>query len=135
MASNNLDTLCEQTVASLITGNVYTGADSQTRALPCSIVECQGGEEHPIGSGNFRLTVAIKYMSNADATTLSAHKSAEATAFDLILTDTLASDLSAAASGFFVMGAVNRLFAPVSVQDRAWVSEIRLDLYCCAADL
>jgi len=57
--------------------NIYTGDDGDINALPKAIVLCDSARtpgDLPEGAGNYDCSVRVTLFSNADDTTLSAHR-------------------------------------------------------------
>ena len=46
--------------------NVYTGADDDSRQIPCAVVECDGGEELLPETGNYSCRARVTVKSTAD---------------------------------------------------------------------
>lgn len=137
---NNLDTLSEQACAALLalaSVNSYYGLEYDTRTLPSAICQAEGGEEMPLGSGNFWQRMSIRYISagTGSSSDLTAHQTGAAAAFDVFLTDTIIADLTGVQSNFGVIGFKNRNIAPTQVEDRKWISEMTFDILVCATDL
>lgn len=112
----------------------YTGQSSATRAHPSVVFMAQSGEEFPQGSGNYRMALAARVESSGDVSTLAAHRGYFAGIVDLFTDSAIAATLSAALADFHAIGANNPKFSE-SIEDRAYVSELSLDVYCCAVEL
>ena len=112
--------------------NVYTGADDDTRSLPCAVVECDGGEEHTPETGNYscRARVTVKSTADNDAgatNALTTHNSLAESVIDLFKTDNLATALSAKVATFTVIGVIDR--GQTSATDgRTFEDSIEFDL-------
>ena len=119
--------------------NVYTGADDETRALPCAIVECDGGEETLAGTGNYtcraRITVKSTGDNDAGATNaLTTHNALAESVIDLFKTDNLATTLSGKVTNFTVIGVIDR--GQTSGTDgRTFEDVIEFDLISCLTAL
>jgi len=119
--------------------NVYTGADDDTRSLPCAICECDGGEELTPETGNYscRARVTVKSTADNDAgstTALTTHNSLAESVIDLFKTDNLATTLSAKVTAFTVIGVIDR--GQTSATDgRTFVDLIEFDLVACLTAL
>jgi hypothetical protein len=119
--------------------NVYTGADDDTRQIPCAIVECDGGEEILPDSGNYscRAKVTVKSTADNDAgatNALTTHNSLAESVIDLFKTDDLATTLSAKVSAFTVIGVIDR--GQTSATDgRTFEDSIEFDLIACLSGL
>lgn len=119
--------------------NVYTGADDETKSLPCAIVECDGGEELAPDTGNYscRARVTIKSTADNDAgatSALTTHNSLAGVVIDLFKTDNLATTLSGKVAAFTVIGAIDR--GQTSATDgRTFEDSIEFDLIACLTAL
>jgi hypothetical protein len=135
----DLQSKLEASVKSLVDAlglgaTVNTGIDDDALTLPAVIIIAETGEEFPLNTGNYKMRTTIRCRSNADDTTLAAHRTFAATVFDSIKTDTLAADLSAAVPDFTAIG-INEAVLTQTRQDRSWVSEMAVQVYCCAMSL
>ena len=135
---NNLDTLLEHAVRDYLKNggvdNPYHAVSDLDLTLPAVICSCSGGEEFPMGSGNFWQNVTVKVISPGNATDLDAHKTYCAQVFDLLLAETFIDDLNTSANGIGFQGFRNRRYSATSIEDRKWVSEMTLDLLSCATE-
>ncbi len=119
--------------------NVYTGADDDTRSLPCAICECDGGEELLPETGNYscRARVTVKSTADNDAgatNALTTHNSLAESVIDLFKTDNLAPTLSAKVAAFTVLGVSDR--GQRSATDgRTFEDSIEFDLVACLSGL
>ena len=113
---------------------VHTGIDDTNIALPAVIVMSESGEEQPLHTGNYLMPVTVRCRSNADDTTLAAHRAFAASVFDAIKTDTFATDLNALGLDFTAMG-INQARVKQTRQDRSWLSEMEINVYCAPSVL
>ncbi len=119
--------------------NVYTGADDETKLLPCAIVQCDGGEETLSGTGNYtcRARITIKSTADNDAgatNALTNHNALAETVIDLFKTDNLATTLSSKVTNFTVIGVIDR--GQTSGTDgRTLEDSIEYDLISCLKNL
>lgn len=146
---------CEAAFVSLLTAplqavdptcQIVTSSEVTEKTLPLVGVAADGGtEEDPKGTGNYWIDVVVslhmKGIQNENTTNPSDDADANALALisavnSVIFVDDLDSQLSAAATGFTVLPQGIAFSAPTrDQQDDAWVSEIKLRIYCCASDL
>ena len=140
MAFGDLTNKLEEAANALLTANAisgltgYTGQSSGTRTLPSVTFIAQTGEEFPQGSGNFKMQLNCKVESSGDASTLAAHRGYFAALVDLFTGSTVAASMSSGLADFHAIGINNPRFNE-EVEDRHYVSELMLDVYCCAVDL
>lgn len=119
--------------------NVYTGADDDTRQIPCAVVECDGGEELLPETGNYscRARVTVKSTADNDAgatAALTTHNSLAEAVIDLFKTDNLATTLSTKVAAFTVIGVIDR--GQTSATDgRMFEDSIEFDLIACLSAL
>ena len=119
--------------------NVYTGADDDTRVLPCAVVECDGGEETLAGTGNYtcRARITVKSTGDNDAgssNALTTHNALAETVIDLFKTDNLATTLSGKVTNFTVIGVIDR--GQTSGTDgRTFEDSIEYDVIACLKNL
>jgi len=119
--------------------NVYTGADDETRTLPCAVVECDGGEELLPETGNYscRARVTVKSTADNDAgatNALTTHNTLAGSVIDLFKTDNLATTLSGKVTNFTVIGVIDQ--GQTSATDgRTFEDVIEFDLISCLTNL
>jgi hypothetical protein len=114
--------------------NVYTGADDDTRQIPCAIVECDGGEEILPDSGNYSCRAKVTVKSTADNDAGATHNALAESVIDLFKTDNLATTLSAKVATFTVIGVIDR--GQTSATDgRTFEDSIEFDLIACLSAL
>lgn len=123
------------------THTVNTGLDDDNLTVPCVICAAEdAGEEAPVESGNFWVTLQIQKVSNANDTSLANHRADLAILVDKFMEprETVEGYLSSAVSDFHVQGIRNR----VPVRDRVkteggdlMIEGVRLDILACASDI
>jgi hypothetical protein len=111
-----------------------TGQSGSTRTLPSVVFYAEQGEEFPQSSGNYKMQLTCRVESSADQTSLSTHRGYFAAIADMFTDSAIATTLSSSLSDFQAIGVNNPRFRH-TVEDRANVSELTLEVYCCAADL
>ncbi len=114
---------------------VFTGTDDSTKTLPHALVVAQNGPEFPQGSGNFTLQLSVELRLSADDTSVAQQRTAAGIVLGVFMSDDLATELGAATSDFGVFGISNRLAGGSRIEDRQWVSELSMDVYCCSQAL
>ena len=120
--------------ANPITGLVgFSGQDASTHSRPALICKAEQGDEFPQGSGNFNMQLTLEVQTSADDNTLAEHRSFFASTVALFTDSTVASGLSGLAD-FHVIGVFNPRFSS-DVQERAYISQLILTVYCCATDI
>ena len=119
---------------------VFYGADSDEQARPCFVCEAQQGREDDAltGLGNFWMGFRVTVKSNADIQTtenpVNDHDTRVSALLAVMQTDTLAADLSAAASGFHCFIVRNLQLVP-DTQGRSFTDSFEGEAYCCGADI
>lgn len=109
---------------------VFTGLSEEIKALPSVTMIAISGEEMPQDTGNFKLSFTAVVATNADDTTLTEHRQLCEEALAPLMDDNTASELSSAVSDFGCMGISNRQ-SRERTEDRAWITELTFDAYCC----
>lgn len=116
--------------------------DAETAGPAHVVINCMGGLEDGINSGNERLGFSIKIKSNADrltdelaGTPRLRHLDYVARIVDQLKDTTLAALLSAAVVDFFVFNSITRRRGPMKTEDRKFVSEFILDFSCAPSDI
>lgn len=143
MAYNDLQSKIEAAAKVLVDAlalsgvTVTTGADDDTIALPA--VFCMAGDlteaEGLIGTGIFRGALTIRVKSNANDTSLAAHRERVATVFDAIAIDVLKTSMSAAGTDFTCLFA-GQLRQGQAVSDgQSWNTDLVVDGVWCASDV
>lgn len=117
---------------SALTG--FAGQSSEAHSRPALICKAEQGEEFPQGSGNFNLDLTLQVQSQADDTPIATHRDYFGQVVDIFTDSTVAAGLSGTSTNFFAMGVFNPRFRS-EVQDRAFISELTITVYCCASDL
>lgn len=109
---------------------VFTGLDGDEKVLPSVTVVAISGDEFPQDSGNFRMTVGVEVRTNADETSLTAHRAACENALLPLMQDDTAAQLGSEDEQLGVFGIYNRASSE-RVEDRTWVTVLTFDVYCC----
>ena len=142
MAYSDVLNKTEEAIASVITDlgitglSVLTKLDDAEQALPKVIVKC-GTFNELHGQrldGDFRGAVAVRIVSNADDTTLAAHRDRAATIIDALSRDDLHTTASAAIEDF-TMIAADEMIHDHSVEDRSFVTEFARVVVVCGSDV
>jgi hypothetical protein len=139
VASGDLTNKLEAAALALLAANPisgltgFTGQSAATQSRPALICRAEQGDELPQGTGNFNMQLTLQVQSSADDTQLASHRNFFASVVDLFTDSTVATGLSAL-TDFHAMGTFNPRFNE-EIQDRAYVSELTITVYCCATDL
>ena len=139
MAAGDLTNKLEAAALALLAANPisgltgFAGQSASTHSRPALICKAEQGDEFPQGSGNFNMQLTLQVQSSADDTTLAAHRNFFASVVDLFTDSTITTGLSALVD-FHAIGTFNPRFNE-EMQDRAYVSELAITVYCCGTDL
>ena len=133
--TNRLENACESLFnASPVTGvTAYRGQDDATRTLPSVIFIAEQGEVYPRYSGNYRMQLRIR-VETASSQNLEDHRSYFSQIADKFTDSAIASSLSGAIDDFTAFDVSNER-PHHTTEDRRYVSELTLDVYCCATHL
>jgi hypothetical protein len=125
------------TATPLATGvAVFLGVIDEEQIRPCVVINCDGGKEDPLGSGNRWMDVAVTVKSQVeDDAGLVAHHALITSVDSRLKIDELAVDLSATTLLFHVFDPAQDMGQTSSVIGRAAVHEQRFMIYCCEQDL
>lgn len=143
MAYNDLQSKAEAAAKSVVDAlslsgvTVTTGADDDAIVLPAVHCVCEGLAEVEglIGTGLYRGALRIRVKSNANDTTLVAHRARVAAVFDALAIDTLKASLSSAVADFTCVFA-GQLRQEQAVSDgQSWTSDLLVDGIFCASDV
>lgn len=113
---------------------VFTGLEEEDKELPSVTLAALNGQEFPQSSGNFTLTLSATVRTNADETDLAEHRRLCESALAPLMDADTETNLSAAEPDFGCLGISNRQ-SMERIEDRAWVTELSLDAYCCGLAL
>lgn len=114
--------------------SIYTGQGDYEKEPISLVVSASGGNEFPLASGNFTITVDCELRYPADSEDLPAHRQAERDAFAILMSDDLASKLSEEAENFHCFGISGRQIRS-GVDDNQWMGVLSMEVYCCLTDL
>lgn len=111
---------------------IYTGISNEKIVLPAVICQCQSARaEFANLTGNWVASCVVMVKENAHDTSEETHFAHMAEVFDHIMTDTIAVDLSSAASDFTC-----QLVVPTAqsydIEDMSWVARIEFDAHVIA---
>ncbi len=113
---------------------VYTGQGYEEKETPCLIVHAETGQETPLGSGNFTVSVAAEFRYPASSEDLDAHRTLCNEVIGQLMASDLADTLSSEADNLCVFGIMNRTFQS-GIDGNQWLSTLRFDCYCCILDI
>jgi len=122
---------------------IYMGADSDTISRPCVVVWCQGGQEEPQGSGNFRMqmTVLVKSLDTPDmgaesgCDPVAIHNDDAAAVFGILQYDNLGEQLSDQVEDLKVYDPVTDTSLDPSLDGHAFVDGFSFSAYCCGSHI
>lgn len=116
--------------------SVFLGVIDEEQLRPCVVINCDGGTEDPLGSGNrwMNVTVTVKSQVEDDAG-LVTHHALISSVDSRIKIDELAADLSSTSASFHVFDPAQDTGQTSSIIGRAAVHEQRFMIYCCENDL
>jgi len=140
MAFGDLPNKLELAAVALLAANPiaglvgFTGQSKAEQSRPALIAKAEQGEETPIGTGNFNMVLTLQIQTSSDDATLDQHRAYVAGAVDVFRDVDAAANLSAQQSDFTALGIHNVQYNH-EVEDRAFLSELTLTVYCCASDI
>ncbi len=108
---------------------VYPGFSPEDKFTPCVICYCRDAEEDPIGSGNYRVNVAIEIKDAASAASLFDDICAATKA--AIWTTDIAASLMGSPTSFQVWGVAAESKIEWETADDLWIERHTMQLYCC----
>jgi hypothetical protein len=114
--------------------SIFTGQGDYTKANPSLIVHAESGNEFPIGSGNFNVTVQCELRMSAELDEKSTFDQLKRDVFGQLMVDALPTQLSQEATNLHVFGITGREFRN-AVDENQWLSVLSFTAYCCRTDL
>lgn len=113
---------------------VQVGITDDDKAVPSITMAALSGDEFPQSSGNFRLNFTAEIKSNADETTLEAHRALCEAALVPLMSDDSETQLSGAVANFACIG-ISQRQCNERVEDRSWVTQFSFEAYCAGLSL
>jgi hypothetical protein len=115
--------------------NIYTGADDDGKKIdPSLIIYAESGNESPLGSGNFYVTVNCELRAQSTECGLPAFRTLANQVFGTLMVDGLPASLSTEGSNLHVFGIQERTFS-TGLDESRWLSTLKMTMYCCLTDL
>jgi len=111
-----------------------TGIEDESLSLPYAVCKASSGGEEIVDTGLDRVRLDVVVASDADAHSLSAHRTRVSTIFDAFRVDDLNETLGNAVDDFGVV-AVHKAGEKSEVEGRKLKNTLELDIVCCALDL
>lgn len=112
----------------------FLGQDAHTQERPSVTIYAEQGEQRPINSGNFMVTVMVQVRSSASDTTIQEHRETCRDVFALIQCEGIEETLSGY-ENLTVFPPLVNVQCNQTREDDSWLSELRFDAYCCPSDL
>jgi len=115
--------------------NASIGLDNDIQTLPILKIHSSRGEEKPVGSGNYMVTVTMDLQTNADDTTEEQHENLCEMLFNMISTDDIGAQISNQDEDLTVYDpTINRRISS-RVTDDSWISSLEFECYACRTRL
>lgn len=134
LANSLEDALRNRVLAGGFDCPVYTGQGDYEKTTPGLVIVAETGQELPINSGNFMVSVSAEFRYPAETEDLSAHRELASNVLGQLMDSTLSETLRDEASNLCVFGIVNRTFSS-GIDENQWLSILRFDAYCCLRDI
>lgn len=125
------DYLHAQTIS--FSPTIVRGQSTDEKRLPLVICQCSAADHQPPPmTGNWIATAVVSVRENADDTTEDDHLSHAGEVFNLLMTTTIAADMTAAATLFNAYLVVAQS-SGYDLVDRSWQSWLQLSIHCCGS--
>ena len=114
---------------------ILKGVSVTAVSPPCIIIAAESAEPRPMRKGNQRVTVKVTLMTQSDdtASAVSTHRSRTGLLADVLMTTTIATDLSADLADLLVFGVLDGGQRQV-IEGRKWAWEYTMLIDCMPAD-
>jgi len=112
----------------------YTGEDDEDLGTPRVVCIVDDAEEEQLGAGNWRVTLTVRYTSNADDVNAVTHAANVEKMRDLFLDDAIAATLSAKDGEFHVLGVYGRSTSK-GIDERNRFAQVSLELLAAPSNL
>ena len=113
---------------------IFTGQSDFDKTHPSIVIHAELGQETPINSGNFMITVNCELRQSAETDDLPGFRALARSVYGQLMSDALQTELSSEATDLHVFGILNRQFRE-TIDDTHWLSVLTFDAYCCRSDL
>lgn len=104
-----------------------------TKSNPSLVIHAESGNETPLGSGNFNVSVSCELRMTGETEDLATYRSLSRDVLGQLMASDLAESLSTEATDFHVFGILNREFRS-GVDESQWLSVLTFTAYCCRTD-
>lgn len=122
-----------QTVLTAITGAPHKGVSVDSLTLPAVIVRAESAVPMPSRSGNWRVAAVAEVWTGGDDVTVANHRLYVAYLADVLMTSTIATDLTADLADFTVFGVLGGDIK-TSVENRRWMWSYGMIIDCKPSD-
>lgn len=113
--------------------SIFTGQSDYTKSNPSLVIHAESGNETPLGSGNFNVSVSCELRMTGETEDLATYRSLSRDVLGQLMASDLAESLSTEATDFHVFGILNREFRS-GVDESQWLSVLTFTAYCCRTD-
>lgn len=114
--------------------SIFTGQDDRTKANPSLGIQAELGNETPLNSGNFLVTVNCELRMTAETLDLPAFRQLARDVLGVFMASDLAEKVSSETTDLHVFGITNRQFRQ-AIDENQWLSALSFEAYCCRTDL
>jgi hypothetical protein len=114
--------------------SIFTGQSDYTKANPSLVIHAEAGDEFPLGSGNFYVTVNCELRLSVEESKLSDWTALERNVFGQLMASDLCEKLSQEADDLHVFGIRSKETRSVTDENQ-WLSVITFTFYCCLTDV
>lgn len=114
--------------------SIYTGQGDADKVTPSLVIHASDGNENPLGSGNFTISVSCEFRYPTQGDDIDDHKTLCRNVLGELMVSTLADTLSTEATDLHIFGVSNRQMRS-GIEENHWLSVLTFDCYCCILDL
>ena len=111
--------------------HVFLGQTEETQVRPCCTVWAQSGEERPIGSGNFMVTLSVAIRTNAFDEEIQNHRERCRNLLGVLMEDDICTQLSDTGLLSVFGPETGPKRSREDKEDDSWITELSFDVYCC----
>lgn len=113
--------------------SIFTGQSDYTKANPSLVVHAEAGEEYPLGSGNFYVTVNCELRMASQEGSLPTWTALERGVFGSLMASDLCSKLSEEADDLHIFG-IRSKETRSATDENQWMTTMTIVLYACLTD-
>ena len=124
------DALVAYLTAQSVATNIYPGFSASDKSAPCVVAEATSGEEEPMQSGNYKVTVRVVVKGLA-ADGIDAFNTICDATRDALQVDGLHDSLNAVATDLTVFGVASSNTISWATEEDCWTETTEVQLYCC----